>query len=85
MAEASLPIRAEVRLPVPAELAGGRARCEVEAAEAAAHIFVGGQQGVGAFAWFICMGYCHLLPVSTISYCNVDRATGIQCVVVHSI
>ena len=84
MAEATFPIRTIFRLVVPAEFTSSRARSEIESAKSA-HKFIWCGRWFGAVTGFICMRNCHLLSVTSITNCYINRPTGIQCIVIYSV
>jgi hypothetical protein len=70
-------------LSVPAKLSLGRAGSEVEMADSAK--FRGVITWGGTFSRVICMINVYFLNVPAISNSDVNRATGIQCVVEYSV
>ena len=84
VAEAALSVGAVLRLPVPAEAAGGRAGREVEAAETT-HEGVRRGQRVRAAARLVGVGGGHLLAVPAVAHGDVHGAARVQRVVEHPV
>jgi hypothetical protein len=83
--EAALPVRAVLRLAIPAEAARGGARREVGGAEAAPHEGVRRGRRVRAVAGLVRVRRRHLLAVAAVAHRDVHGAARVQRVVEHPV